>query len=93
MEEALKQATENFGDWWTELAEDLATATADERDLTVPWKTARRWILELTRTAPFDPQGPYEEALQRIQAAAATSFGQAKLGYLLKEEDVLGPLL
>jgi hypothetical protein len=45
-------------------------------------------VLELERTAPFDTQGPYEEALQRIQTTAAQSYGQAKLGYLLKEESV-----
>ncbi len=57
------QHAKTFGDWWGELAGDLATAAADEEDLIVPWKRAKRWALELTRSAPLDPQGPYEEAL------------------------------
>lgn len=86
------QAAERFSNWWSELADDLATAAANEEDLVIGWKRARRFVLELIRSAPFDPQTPYERALLKLRSSAEQAYGEAKLGYLITEEGLLGPL-
>ncbi len=55
-------------------------------DLIVEWKRARRYTLELFKSAPSDPEGPYEEALQQLQSDASQRFGEATLRYMLREE-------
>ncbi len=57
-------------------------------DLIIEWKQARRFTLELFRSAPSDPQSLYEDALQQLQSHASQRFGEATLLYMLQEEDL-----